>query len=544
MNLAGAARGENIMGIFVSVGKIIESVAVSAVFTALYCACAYKLLGILQTGGYSGKKLMGWVNKKNNLIFTRHTLLFMLCALSCAVLALCFSVAGDYAALIGTAGYAVFFGLYIWADRKVALKSPVAPTARFKRLYALFVVLALVAVYIAVTLLNYADSAWGNVIFNRLRYCPLSLFPLLLIPLVLLANLIGKAYEVPHNKKFVRKAKEKFAKSDLKVIGITGSYGKTGVKHILAALLSSKYRVLSTPRSHNTPMGLALTINNSELENYDYFIAEMGARHPGDIAELCEICPPDYSVITGICPQHLESFGSLENIVKAKGEILTHTLKSAFIADDCFDLFAAYDCKKTRQSCMKDLKCSAEGCDFTLSLGGQERKVHTKLLGRHSAENIALAAQVAFGLGVSIDDIAGAIASLDYVEHRLQLIKSGGVNILDDGYNSNIRGAERALEVLGYFGGKKIVVTPGLVELGILEESENFELGKKLVGFDCVILVGDTLVAPVRKGYIEAGGDPEKIVTLLTLEKAKDKLKQELCTGATVLFLNDLPETY
>ena len=135
------------------------------------------------------------------------------------------------------------------------------------------------------------------------------------MPLTVLANAICKIYEVPHNKTFVKKAKKKLASSQIKVIGITGSYGKTSTKKILADILSEKFKVLSTPRSHNTPMGLALSLNNNDLNSYDIFIAEMGARHVGDIAELCEMCPPDLAVITGICPQHLESFGTVGNCI-------------------------------------------------------------------------------------------------------------------------------------------------------------------------------------------------------------------------------------
>ena len=121
---------------------------------------------------------------------------------------------------------------------------------------------------------------------------------------------------------------------------------------------------------------------------------------------------------------------------------------------------------------------------------------------------------------------------------------SGGVNILDDGYNSNVKGARAALGVLQLFGGAKIVVTPGLVELGVLEEKENYELGKALVGLDFVILVGDTLVTPVKKGYLENGGDEGKLRVKPTLAAAQEEIKTIISAGDTVLFLNDLPDVY
>ncbi len=532
------------MGIFISVGKTIECIVIAVIFTLLLAGCCYRMLGILQSGGYSGKKFVKWTKKKSNLTFVRHTLLTLLCALSVAVISLCFSFAGEWSAIIGLAGYAVFLPLYIWADNKVALRIPVTPTPRFKRLYTVLVFITAVLVYFAVTLLNFASEVWGNAVFAYLRYVPLSLFGLLLIPLVLLADSVSKIYEIPHNRKFVKRAKQKLASSHIKIIGITGSYGKTSTKQILYGILSKKFKVLSTPRSHNTPLGLALSINNSELDSYDIFIAEMGARNVGDIAELCDLCPPDYSVITGICPQHLESFGSLENIVKAKGEILLSTKEKAVISADCYSLFDAYPLSRVKCECAKDIKSDSSGSTFTLTLGGESVAAKTKLLGRHAVDNIALAAEIAFELGMTASEIAEAVEELDYIEHRLQLIEANGVNILDDGYNSNIKGAAAAIEVLKYFKGGKIAVTPGLVELGILEESENRALGEKLVGLDEVILVGDTLVKPVKEGYLAAGGDGRKIAIVPTLEKAQERLKTIIKAGDTVLFLNDLPDIY
>lgn len=531
------------MGIFISVPKTVECVVVAVIFSLLFSGCCFRLLGIMQSFGYSGKKTFAWVNRKANMTFSRHALLALLCALSCAILGLCFSFAGEYAAVIGLAGYLIFLPLYIWADNRIALKVPLTFTPRMKRLYTVLSLISAIFAYIAVTLLNFADYAWGNEIFSYLRYVPLAVFPLIIIPVILLSNLADKLYEVPRNRGYIRKAKAKMRGAEIKVIGVTGSYGKTSTKNILSDILGSKYRVLSTPRSHNTPMGLALAINSNDLKDYDFFIAEMGARHVGDIAELCEMCPPDYSLITGICPQHLESFRSIENVVKAKGEILLPD-SSAVIAEDCFDLFEGYSCTKYRADCVSDIICTKDGGDFTLTLDGQSARVHTKLLGKHAVENIALAAKLASVLGMSLDDIAKAIPEINYIEHRLQLIKSGGVNILDDGYNSNVKGAAAAIEVLKSFDGRKIAVTPGLVELGILEQSENYELGKKLVGLDYVILVGERLVEPVKDGYLDNGGDKEKIKTVLGLDNAREELKSILKEGDTVLFLNDLPDIY
>lgn len=532
------------MGIFVSVGKTVECVLIALCFGAFLTMSSAKLLGALQGCNYRSGKLFRWAAKRNNMSFERLALLGMLCVLSSAIVSLCFSFAGEWAAVVGLVPYAVFFGLYIYSDGKIALRVPAVRTKRFKRLeIVLFVVCAVIS-YIIITLLNFADEVWGAPLFSVLRYSPLAILPLLLIPMICLANEIAKIYEVPHNRTYIKKATEKIASSDITVIGITGSYGKTSTKNILSAMLGKKFRVLTTPRSHNTPIGIALAVNANDLKNFDIFIAEMGARNVGDIAELCEICPPDYSLITGICAQHLETFESLDNIIKAKGEILSATRKKAYLAADCAEYFKDSPCECETCSCISEVEAGADGTSFTLTLGGESVRVKTRLLGAHCAYNIGLAAGLAFELGVSLKDIASAAEELEFVEHRLQLTTSNGINILDDGYNANVKGARAALSVLRAFGGRKIIVTPGIVELGILEEKENREFGELLAGLDFVILVGDTLVTPVKEGYLSAGGDPEKLAVRETLKDAQTELKKILAQGDTVLFLNDLPDIY
>lgn len=532
------------MGIFISLGKTIECVIIALCFAALLTMSSYKLLGALQGCNYSGKKLLRWARKRNNMSFERLTLLGLLCLLSSAIISLCFSFAGSWAAVVGLLPFALFFGLYIYADAKIALRVPAVRTKRFVRLEVVLFFVCAVVCYIIVTLLNFAAYVWDEQLFYVLRYCPLAILPVILLPLIAFSNLIAKVYEVPHNRTYIRRARERIASSGITVVGITGSYGKTSTKNILAAMLGKKFRVLSTPRSHNTPIGISLAVNANELDKFDIFIAEMGARSVGDIAELCDICPPDYSLITGICAQHLETFESLDNIIKAKGEILAATKVRAYLAADCADYFKGAPCECERCNCVSDVSADCEGTSFTLTLGGESVSVRTKLLGAHCADNIGLAAQLAFALGVPLADIAAAAEELEFVEHRLQLTKAGGINILDDGYNANVKGARAALDVLRTFGGRKVVVTPGMVELGILEERENGELGNLLVGLDLVILVGDTLVTPVKEGYLAAGGDPEKLVVRATLKDAQAQLKSYLQSGDTVLFLNDLPDIY
>ena len=173
-------------------------------------------------------------------------------------------------------------------------------------------------------------------------------------------------------------------------------------------------------------------------------------------------------------------------------------------------------------------------------------EMKTVLLGKMAAENIRLAIHIALELGMTADEILRGVEKIRQIPHRLQLIESNGVYILDDGYNCNPKGAEEAIEALKRFSSRRFVVTPGIVECGILEEKINGELGAKLAaaGFDKTILVGNTLVEAVKKGYENAGGDVSAVVKVETLDKAQKLLKEILQEGDAVLFLNDLPDVY
>ncbi|MDE7380210.1 MAG: hypothetical protein K2N14_04065, partial [Clostridia bacterium] len=294
---------------FINWQTTLECVLIAAMFACFLTLICFKPLGILQSLGYGGAKLLGWAGRKSNLTQARYSLLAFACVLACAVISLCFGFAGaHWAGLIGLAAYLIFFTLYAFADARFSKLNSPALTPRVKRLLVVLWLVFAVLVYVAVSLLNLAEYFWGAPLFATLKYCVLAVFPLAALLIVCLANGITMLWELPINKSYVKKAKAKLAASSVKVVGITGSYGKTGAKNVLAAMLSKKYKVIATPSSYNTPLGIAKTVNCADLSECEIFIAEMGARHKGDIAELCAICKPDYSLITGICPQHLESF--------------------------------------------------------------------------------------------------------------------------------------------------------------------------------------------------------------------------------------------
>jgi UDP-N-acetylmuramoyl-tripeptide--D-alanyl-D-alanine ligase len=183
---------------------------------------------------------------------------------------------------------------------------------------------------------------------------------------------------------------------------------------------------------------------------------------------------------------------------------------------------------------------------FTLTVFGEKVPVTTTLLGNAAVENIRLAAQLCIELGMTADEIVRGIEKLEQVPHRLELLENNGVYILDDGYNCNPKGAEEALRALSRFVGRKCIVTPGIIECGILEEKINGELGEKIAkeNLDKVILVGDTLVGTIKAAYEKAGGNMEALTIVRTLDGAKALLGEWVQKGDAILFLNDLPDFY
>ncbi len=530
---------------------IVEYVAVSLAAALLYALCTRRLLGALQQAGYDGAFYGRWTHKKGNMVYSRYILLAFLIALAMLVFGICFSFAGDWAAYIALVPIPGFVAVYCAADRR-ALKVPLRPTRRVGRIFAVNALLLFAVCFVLVLAANAAAYYTGAAIVAHLRYLPLSVLPILLPVLLRPAAAIERPYARARNKKYIAAAAQKLAAAKCVKIGITGSFGKTSVKNFLAEMLSERYSVVMTPASYNTPMGIAKAVEGAQLCGADFFLAEMGARRTGDIAQLCELVRPDHCILTGICPQHLETFRSMEALVAEKAEILRGTKEggTAVIGRDGHtDALSApqLHCVRVGEEepfGAKNIRLSADGAEFSLALGGVCTEVRTRLLGRHSVHDLALAAAMAYRLGVPREEIAHAAAQMGHVPHRLQPIQSGGVTVLDDAYNANPAGAACALEVLRLFPGRKFVVTPGIVELGVLEESENRALGERLAGLDGVLLVGETLVLPVKEGYLAAGGDLAALKIVPTLAKAQEALAQLLKEGDTVLFLNDLPDIY
>jgi UDP-N-acetylmuramoyl-tripeptide--D-alanyl-D-alanine ligase len=351
---------------------------------------------------------------------------------------------------------------------------------------------------------------------------------------------------------WVRRARRRLAQVAPSVVAITGSYGKTSTKHHLAELLSGSFSVVPTPRSFNNRLGLALAINDQLVEGTKVFIAEMGTYGRGEIRSMCAWCPPEVAVITAIGPVHLERFGTIERIVEAKAEIAERARVVVLNVDDerlaelAVELRMAGKDVRTAASERDDVGVRVEVVAerWRVVVEGDELLVMNPIPGVQPT-NLACALAAALALDADVDELAERLPYVAPVANRLTVASApSGVLVVDDTYNANPAGAGAALELLGSLpvDGRRVVVTPGMVELGTRQRTENEAFaGAAARVAAALVVVGRTNVAALRRGASEGGAD---VVRVATRERAVEWVRGSLRRGDAVLYENDLPDHY
>lgn len=353
-------------------------------------------------------------------------------------------------------------------------------------------------------------------------------------------------------KHFLHKAKKKLRSFSGKKIGITGSYGKTSTKNFLYQILKEEFDVCATPKSFNTPMGVCKSVLENLKETDDFFIVEMGARHSGDIKFLADFVGVDFGIITPIGNCHMQTFGTIEKIENTKYELCEASRDFVVFNGKSRSTKKLYDryshkkylvCEKGSFAYAENVKASCNGTRFDFILDGQKFECKTKLLGESNLDNVIAASAMAYLLGESLFSISKAIENLSAIPHRLELIKGEFVDVVDDSYNSNIDGFKEALKTIAHFKGRKVVVSPGMVELGKLQEEQNFLAGK-LVGktADVFLIMNETNKKSLEAGAKEAGMEDSQIFYANTRKEQQQLLKTILKKGDVVLFENDFPD--
>ena len=522
------------MSILLLISLIIA--AVSGVFSLV------RQLQMLQQNSYYPSRYFGWIKDGFSVWLAVLSILF-------CVSSLIYSSSKDALHLVFTAIIlAIRIPLCIRTQKKSIKKLVFTP--RVKRLFAAAIIIQAILILIyAVLPLSLAGEICLVISLMLSLITPLLTFAMWGITLP-----IEKAFA----KWYICDAKKILKRhTNLKVVGITGSYGKTTTKFILTRILSEKYNVLCTPQSFNTPMGVVRTIRESMKPQTQIFVCEMGAKNIGDIKEICDIVNPDMGIITSVGPQHLETFHSVDNVFKTKFELADAVKlkdgdvfvngESKEIADRINEGFRVYGLDSSKEFYAENISYGAFGSSFDLVLGGERISVKTKLLGLHSIIDITAAAAVAYTLGVSPEDIKYAIGTLKATEHRLEL-KSyiNGSLLIDDAYNSNPEGCLEAVRVLGSFEGmKKVIITPGLVELGSKEYECNYALGLEAAKYcDIIILVGQNRSKPMREAVEKSDFNTDSLHIASSFAEAVS-IYSPLADDNTVLLIeNDLPDNY
>lgn len=399
--------------------------------------------------------------------------------------------------------------LYFWHKK---LDKKLVFTARVKRF---FVILGLVTLFIDILLIKKVE-----------------ILPIFL-PLII-SFLISFIFESFNSKLFIKSASKKLASMpNLIIIEITASYGKTSIKNFLYQILESDFKCYKTPRSVNTLMGLVKDINENLSSDTDIYIAEAGARKNGDIAEITQFLKPSIVIVGEIGEQHIEYFKSLENIRKTKLEALNSpNLKAAFVHSSTQKI--ADEKTQIYDENLSNITSNLEGIKFEMKLNSGDYEFETKLLGEFNASNLAACINVANYLKVDIKTIQNRVLNLKSVEHRLEKIEAGGKFIIDDSFNGNFEGMSKSYDLVKSFDGRKVIVTPGIVES---TKEMNESLAKKIDEiFDLVIITGE-LNAEIFKSII----DENKFILVKDKRDLTQILGEKTRAGDLILFSNDAP---
>ncbi|PYZ96756.1 Mur ligase [Alteribacter lacisalsi] len=499
---------------------------------------------MLQLNSYRNERYMRWISRNTGKVFQVRDYLLVI------PVALVFFGLD----LIGLSLLVLGFVALFFTSREEQQKKKLVVTPRVKRmLTSAGIVLAIFA----------AAAAFVGIAADQPALAAIMLLIVYVLGffVIIIANTINKPIETSINNKYFNEAESMIQGSrDLEVVGITGSYGKTSTKHFLHTILSSQLNVLMTPESYNTKLGVTKTIRGYLKPYHEVFIAEMGAKQEGDIQEVCDLVHQRIGILTSIGPQHLETFKTIETVQKTKYEIIESLPEDGLgVLNKDDENIMSYtpenQCRKVYYGIhaddvdfkAKDITYTSRGMTFTVEeKGGTSEMFTTRLLGEHNIYNTLAGIAVGRELGIPLEKMKTPIKNMQPVKHRLELKKpQGNITILDDSFNSNPKGARMAVDVLGQMDEYKVLITPGMIELGEQEYERNKELAMHAAGkCDFIILVGERQTKPLQDGLKEAGYPAAQTYVAKNLNDGLAKMHELATQKMVVLLENDLPDNY
>ncbi len=504
-----------------------------------------RCLMMFQQNSYRAERYRRWLSKSGDSTSGWH-----LCGLIVFFIGLTpFSPAAASAVLMGI--FSLLCGL-TFARRKY--KKPLVMTMRARRIYitALFLsalVAGLSMLLFKAPLLALCEALVGCWCLSHL--------------VILASNALLTPVENRITRKYYNEARDILrSMPGLRIIGVTGSYGKTTTKHYLYRILSEHFDTLMTPGSYNTTLGVVRTVREMLRPYHQVFIVEMGAKNVGDIKEICDLVEPWGGIVTAVGPQHLESFKTIENVQATKFELVDSLPADGLaVVNNDFEKIAdrpvgnvrclRYAVKNTEGAdwLARDIEYGHDGTRFTAVevATGHEIALKTHLVGECNISNLLAAVAMAHELGVPDDRIAYAVDKIEQVEHRLSIKRvPGGLTIIDDAFNSNPVGSAMALDVLAAMApGKRFLITPGMIELGDEQFELNRAFGEKAASCcDIAIVVGEYNREAILKGLADGGMAAEAVKPVASFAEAQRLLTSMAAAGDAVLYENDLPDTF
>lgn len=541
---------------------VLTSALVAIAALVALAGASHVLLHVFQQEHYEPRRLYLWVSQAYGFrLALPEAGLVLVAGSACAL-------AGSSSDALGVVLAILLVALSARAARMVWSREQIKPlvfTPRARRLFMLQLLTAAIPLALVVALGG--DGPWSPAVVAAVGALELLLAPWLLAGV---ANTLLRPVQRADNQRFLNRAQQKLRDVRPLVVGITGSYGKTTTKACVASVLDLLGPSYPTPASFNSTLGVVRAINEGLLPQHQSFVVEMGAYRVGDVRELCELVHPRIGVLTAIGPAHLERFGSLDVTEQAKGE-----LADSIPADGGLFVTRADDERTLRVARTRaagrvllfapaphpeadlwadDVRLEEGRTRFALVVragvaGPEEQRaeVRARLLGDHNVANLLAAAAVGVGQGLALTDVARALGRVTPPDHRLAPIvnRAAGVVVIDDSYNANPEGAAAALSVLrDHPATRRLLVTPGMVELGEREREENRKLGTLAAEVaDLAILIGPR-GADVAEGMRAAGAPDEKILAFPDGPAAHAKLAELTRAGDVILFENDLPDVY